>query len=259
VRRHPAAHIEPALLLLALVGLWELGVRLFAVPAYILPPPSRVIIVFFLRFPTLWPHAVTTMSEILLGMLCGGLGGFALGAAIFYSPTLERALYPLIIGSQMIPVFAIAPLLVVWLGYGLWPKVAVAALIAFFPVTINTRDGLGAASPDHIDLFRSLGATGWQIFRKLRLPASTPALLSGGKVAVTLSVVGATIGEWIGARQGLGYLMLQSNAMLRVDMVFAAILALTLIGLLLFAAFRIIERRLLRWRTSTGNTRGGMQ
>ena len=248
--RRVTSSIAPIVLLVALLGIWELAVRLFHVPAYILPPVSRVIAVFFTRFPTLWPHAVTTMAEIVLGMLLGGAGGFALGTALFYSKTLERALYPLIIGSQMLPVFAVAPLLIVWLGYGLWPKVVVAALIAFFPVTISARDGLGAASADLVDLFRSLGANRWQIFHKLRLPAAAPALLSGGKVAVTLSVVGATIGEWIGARQGLGYLMLQSNALLRVDLVFAAILCLTLIGLLLFAAFRIIERRLLRWRDS---------
>ena len=248
MRARLRSYVAPTILILAMAALWELGVRLFDVPAYILPAPSRILAVFLTRGHLLWPHALTTLSEILLGMLLGGFGGFALGTAIFYSPTLERALYPLIIGSQMVPVFAIAPLLIVWLGYGLWPKVVVAGLIAFFPVTIHTRDGLGGVENDLVDLFRSLGATRWQIFRKLRLPAAMPALLSAGKVAVTLSVVGATIGEWIGARQGLGYLMLQSNALLRIDVVFAAILTLTLIGLLLFVAFRIIERRLLRWR-----------
>jgi len=126
--------------------------------------------------------------------------------------------------------------------------VVVAALVGFFPMTINGIDGLRSANAETVDLFRSLGATRWQIFLKLRLPGSLPALFTGWKIGAPLSVVGATIGEWIGARQGLGFLMLQSNALLRVDVVFAAILALALVGLLLFGVVRIIERRALRWR-----------
>jgi len=250
MRRNLGRVLAPLMLLAMLLVAWELAVRLLDTPAYILPPPSRILRVLIFDFRVLLPHAMTTLAEIALGILLGGLGGFALGCAIYYSRTLEQALRPLIIGSQMLPVFAVAPLLIVWLGYGLWPKVVVAALIGFFPVTISTRDGLGSASGDMVDLFRSLGATRWKIFRKLRLPAAAPSLLSGSKVALTLSVVGATIGEWIGARQGLGYLMLQANARLQVDTVFAAILLLTLIGLSLFAGFRIIEKRLLRWRDS---------
>jgi len=242
--------LAPILLLAAAAGAWELGVRLAGVPAYILPPPSRIAVTFAARFVLLAGHAAVTVSEITLGILFGGLGGLVLGIAVFYSRTLERAVYPIVIGSQMIPVFAIAPLLIVWFGYGLWPKVAVAALISFFPVAVNARDGLAAASEEAVDLFRSLGATPRQILWKLRLPAAAPALFSGAKVAVTLSVVGATIGEWVGARRGLGFLMLQSNALLKVDLVFASIVMLTLLGLLLFGGIRIIERRTLRWRAS---------
>jgi len=148
----------------------------------------------------------------------------------------------------MVPVFAVAPLLIVWMGYGLWPKAAVAALIGFFPIVVNASDGLRAPGEETVELFRSLGATPWQVFRKLRFPASLPTLFAGLKVAATLCVVGATIGEWVGAHEGLGYLMLQSNALLRVDLVFAAIAMLTLLGLLLFGGLRIIERRVLRWR-----------
>ena len=230
-------------------SLWEAGVRLFHVPAYILPPPSRIITVFCTRFPLLLGHAGATLIEVALGMLLGVLGGFVLAIHIFYSHTLERALYPLIIASQMIPVFAIAPLLVIWFGYGLWPKVTVAGLIVFFPIVVNTVDGLRSVNEETIDVLRSLNATRLQIFTRVRLPASLPSLLSGLKVGVTLSVVGATIGEWVGAKSGLGYLMIQSNALLRIDLVFAAILMLSLLGLLLFGIVRIIERRLLHWRT----------
>ncbi len=238
----------PIVLLFVLLATWEGAVRLFDVPHYILPAPSRIAVAFVSHFPSLLHHASVTLAEIVLGLLLGGLGGFGLAVAVFYSLILERALFPLIIASQMIPVFAIAPLLIVWMGYGLWPKATVAALIGFFPVVVNASDGLRAPSEESVELFRSLGATRWQVFRKLRLPASLPTLFAGLKVAVTLCVVGATIGEWVGAHQGLGYLMLQSNALLRVDLVFAAILMLSVLGLLLFGGLRIIERRALYWR-----------
>jgi ABC-type nitrate/sulfonate/bicarbonate transport system permease component len=200
----------------------------------------------------LLPHAGATLAEISVGLLAGVLGGITLALAIFYFPLLESAVYPIIIASQMVPVFAIAPLLVVWLGYGLWPKAAVAALIVFFPVTVNGVDGLRAVGGETIDVLRALGASERQIFTWVRVPASLPSLFSGLKIAVTLSVVGATIGEWIGAKRGLGYLMIESNALLRIDLVFASILALTLVGLLLFGLVRIIERRVLRWRREEG-------
>jgi len=248
VTRRWIAWIAPLILLAVLLGLWEVLTRSLGVPTYILPAPSRIAAAFGVHFATLLHHATITLAEIVLGLVLGGLGGFVLAVAVFYSAILERALYPLIIASQMIPVFAIAPLLIVWMGYGLWPKATVAALIAFFPIVVNASAGLRAPSEDSVELFRSLNASRWQIFRKLRLPASLPSLFSGLKVATTLAVVGATIGEWVGARRGLGFLMLQSNALLRVDLVFAAILMLALLGLLLFGGLRIIERRLLRWR-----------
>jgi putative hydroxymethylpyrimidine transport system permease protein len=240
--------VAPIVLLLVLLAAWEGAVRLFDLPRYILPAPSRIAASFVSHFPSLLHHASVTLAEIVLGLLLGGIGGFALAVGVFYSPILDRALYPLIIASQMIPVFAIAPLLIVWMGYGLWPKATVAALIGFFPVVVNASDGLRTPNEESVELFRSLGATRWQIFRKLRFPASLPTLFAGLKVAVTLCVVGATIGEWVGAHQGLGYLMLQSNALLRVDLVFAAILMLSVLGLLLFGGLRIIERRALHWR-----------
>lgn len=238
------------LVLILLLLLWEGAVHLFNVPFYILPPPTRVLFVFFTKLPLLLSHAATTILEIGLGIFLGAGGGIGLALLIFYSPALEQGIYPLIIASQMIPIFAIAPLLVVWFGYGLWSKAIVATLIVFFPIVVNTVDGLRSVSEETIDLLRSLRASEWQIFRMVRLPASLPFLFSGLKIGVTLSVVGATIGEWIGAKKGLGYLMIQSNALLRIDLVFASIMTLSLLGLLLFGALRIIEQRLLRWRTA---------
>jgi len=246
--RKVASFLAPVGLVVILLAGWEIGVRVAEVPTFILPAPSRIATTFVLSFPQLLGHAVVTLGEIVLGLAIGLVGGFGLAVAVFYSRPLERALYPVIITTQMIPVFAIAPLLVVWMGYGVWPKATVAALIAFFPIVVNASDGLRSPTEASVELFRSLGATKGQVFRKLRFPASLPMVFSGLKIATTLSVVGATIGEWVGAERGLGYLMLQSNALLRVDQVFAAILMLSAVGLLLFGGLRIIERRSLRWR-----------
>ena len=239
--------LVPVLLFFGALAVWELCVRIFSVPVYILPAPSRIGETFVLQFPLLLEHAGITLVEILLGLALGGAAGLGLAIVLYYSDGIRRAVEPFIIASQMVPVFAIAPLLIVWLGFGVWPKVVVSALIGFFPVAVNALDGLRSARADMLDLFRTMGASRRQTLAKLLLPAALPSLFSGLKVAATLSVVGATIGEWVGARRGLGYLMLQSNARLRVDLVFAAILMLTAIGLSLFAAFRIIERRVLHW------------
>ncbi len=249
--------VAPIVLLLILLAIWEVVARGLHVPDFILPSPSQIAIVFVEHFTELAWHGAVTLLEMALGLALGALSGIALAIAVFYSPLLDKALYPLIIGSQMIPVFAIAPILIVWMGYGLWPKVTVAALISFFPLVVNVSDGLREPSEGAVDLFRSMGATRMQIFRKLRWPACLPTLFSGLRVSTTLAVVGATIGEWVGAHQGLGYLMLQSNARLRTSLVFAAIVMLSLLGLLLFGAIRIIERRVVHWRPVTSHSRGG--
>ena len=247
--------LAPASLIVLLLGLWEGAVRAFRVPAYILPPPSRIFATFGTSLPLLAHHGAVTLAEILLGLLLATGFGVLLALALHASPSLERALRPFLLASQMIPVFAIAPLLVVWLGYGMGPKVVVTALIGFFPIAVNEWDGLRTAGAESIDLLRSMGATRRQLLVKLLFPASLPSFFSGLKVAATLSVVGATIGEWVGARRGLGFLMLESNARLRVDLVFASILMLTLVGLLLYAALRIIESRALRWKRSAHEVR----
>jgi len=246
--------LAPILLLAILLAGWEAAVRLFSIPSYVLPAPSRIALVFVSRFPLLLSHAGVTLTEIGLGLLCGSAAGLGLGVALFYLPTLEAAVYPIVIATQVIPVFAVAPLLIIWFGYGLWPKVAVAALITFFPITVNAVDGLRAARSETVDVLRALRVNEWQVLRLVRVPAGLPSLFSGLKVGVTQSVVGATIGEWIGASRGLGYLMVESNARLRSDLVFAALLALTLLGLLLFGLVRMIEWRVLRWRRAQ---RGG--
>jgi putative hydroxymethylpyrimidine transport system permease protein len=243
----------PALLLAAILGLWEWGVRAFGIPFYILPAPSRIATLLVTERALLASEAAVTLLEIFLGFVIAFVVGIGLALLIFASRTVERAVYPLVIASQTVPVFAIAPLLIVWLGYGMLSKVAMAALIVFFPIVVNTVDGLRAADPDIINLLLILGATHAQVLVKLRAPAALPFVFSGIRIAVATSVIGAVIGEWVGATQGLGFLMIHANAQLHIDLVFAAITVLSLMAVGLFLAVSGIEWLVLPWRRVGGS------
>ncbi len=238
----------PALLLATILGTWEWGVRAFGIPFYILPAPSRIGALLVAERGLLLGEASVTLFEIFLGFAVAFVVGIGLALLIFASRTVERAVYPLVIASQTIPVFAIAPLLIVWLGYGMLSKVAMAALIVFFPIVVNTVDGLRSADPDAINLLLILGATPAQVLLKIRAPAALPFVFSGIRIAVATSVIGAVIGEWVGATQGLGFLMIHANAQLHIDLVFAAIAVLSLMAILLFLAVSGAEWLALPWR-----------
>lgn len=245
------------LLLAALTALWELAVRTWSVPELIqriYPLPSGILETMWRKAGVLAHHAGVTFTEVVLGLGIALLLGGVAALAIFYSKVLARTLYPLIILTQNVPVFAIAPLLVIWMGFDIWPKVLVAALIAFFPITVNAVDGLRSTEADLVQLFAILGANRWQRLVYLRLPAALPLVFSGLKIGVTLSVVGAVVGEWVGSQAGLGYLMLREKRQLHVDTVFAAILWLTALGLLLFGLVSLLERWALRWKRSAPST-----
>lgn len=238
----------PAVLLAAIVAGWEWAVRAFGIPFYILPAPSRIARLAVADRGLLLGEAAVTLLEILLGFAIAFVVGIGLALLIFTSRTVERAVYPLVIASQTVPVFAIAPLLIVWLGYGMLSKVAMAALIVFFPIVVNTVDGLRAADPDAVNLLLILGATPAQVLLKIRAPAALPFVFSGVRIAVATSVIGAVIGEWVGATQGLGFLMIHANAQLHIDLVFAAIAVLSLMAIALFVAASGAEWLLLPWR-----------
>jgi ABC-type nitrate/sulfonate/bicarbonate transport system permease component len=241
--------------LLGLLAVWELAVRLAGVPTFILPSPSQIASRFVLDFSLLAEHFLVTLGEIVLGFVLALVSAFAFALAIFYSKTLERVFYPVIIFLQNMPLFAIAPLLKLWLGFTIWPKVTVAALIAFFPIVVNTVDGLRATDPDLIDLLKIFGASRRQILHKVQLPSALPFIFSGARVGITLSVVGAVIGEWVGAQAGLGYVMLRANATLKTDLVFAAIFALAGLGVLLFGLLTLLERWATPWRLYNSSDR----
>lgn len=243
--------LYPLLLAGLMVAAWDLLVRVFGIPHYILPAPGDVAAVLVEKRAVFLRHTGVTVLEVIAGGMLGVGVGFGLGVVLFHSPILEKACYPLLITSQNVPVFAIAPLLVVWLGYGLLPKVVMAAVIVFFPMALATLNGLKRTDPDWLRLFRTMGATPTQILFKLRLPAALPELFAGLKLSAVYSTIGAVIGEWVGAGAGLGYLMLSANAQLRIAMVFGAILCLTPIGLLLLGLVTWLERVCLPWQRLT--------
>ncbi|MCS7240113.1 MAG: ABC transporter permease [Candidatus Bipolaricaulota bacterium] len=225
-----------------ILGLWEAVVRLLHLPPFVLPAPSQIFLAFARDFPLLLYHAKATLVEVGLGLGIGTTVGAVVAVLAFYFRPVGKALTPFLVGSQVIPIFAVAPLLVLWFGFGIWPKVAVATMIVFFPVAVNFLDGLRSLTPELVEFFQALGAPEFRIFWMVRVPGALPFLFSALRVGVTLALVGATIGEWVGANRGLGYLMIQANARLRLDRVFAAILTLTLLGLGLFWAIGLCER-----------------
>lgn len=240
--------LAAAMLILAALGAWEIACRGLALPDYILPPPSKILVVAVVRADLIWPHALATAAEILAGIALALAVAVPLAVVMFARPELERATAPFLVASQAVPVFALAPLLVVWLGYGIASKVLMAAVIIFFPITVSLLAGFKGCDRDLRILFRLMGAGFWSRLRLLYWPAALPQFFAGLKVGVSVATIGAVIGEWVGAQQGLGYLMIQANARLKVDLVFAVILWLSLMGLGLWALVGWIERRVVTWR-----------
>ena len=197
----------------------------------------------------LWHNLTVTAGEVLLGILVALAAALLLAAAIHSSRTLRRAVYPLLVASQTIPIVIIAPLLVAWLGYDIAPKLAIIALICFFPVVVSALDGLSRVDPDLLKLMRTLDASRWQSFRRVEAPSALPAVFSGAKVAVTVAVIGAVLAEQAGSSEGLGHLMLQAIPQLETARAYAAVVLLALLAIALFAVLTLIERRAVPWAT----------
>jgi len=247
LRRLTGSWLPAALIVLVLLGIWEGYVRLWAVPKWLLPAPSVIIMTLVVSRELLLDHTLVTLLEVVVGFGLSLLSGVLLACGIAASRTLERALYPFVIASQMVPIIVIAPLLLIWVGYGLTPKIIVVALTAFFPIVVNMVDGLKSVDPDAVNLLRTMGASHWQIFVKVQVPTSLPFLFSGLRVAMAVSVIGAVIGEWVGSSQGLGYLMIRSKPQFLTERVFAAIVILSVMGLALFVLVGVIEQLAIPW------------
>lgn len=238
----------PIMLLTLFVLFWELLVWQLEIPRYILPAPHQIFRTLTVQQSLLIHHTLVTLKEIITGFLLAFTVGVALAFLMFQFPVLEQTFYPIVIGSQTIPVFAIAPLLVLWFGYGLPSKVVMAALIVFFPIVVNTLDGLKRADSDAVNLLRILKANRWQILWKVRVPSALPFIFSGCKIGVSVSTIGAIIGEWVGSKEGLGYLMLHANAQLQISLIFASLIYLTIVGVGLFYLVVLIERWTMPWK-----------
>jgi NitT/TauT family transport system permease protein len=235
--------------------LWEAASRWSGLPAFILPDPGAVArrLLVALRDGTLLRHTAATLSELLGGLFLGFTVATALGYVLAKSKTIERILSPYIVASQSIPVVAIAPLLVIWFGPGRISKVMISGLIVFFPILINTIVGVRSVPQDLYDLMRSLRATRWQIFTKLEIPAALPVLLGGLKIGATLSVIGAVVGELVGADQGLGLLINIGRGVYDTTLVYVAVITLVILALALFTFVAALEWWFLRWREPPAN------
>ena len=241
--------LAPLAIVLALLGAWELAAQwdlladALSVEPFLIPAPSDVAQSLWDDRELLADNAWVTLQEVLLGFGLAVMAGVAFAVALHLSPALRRALYPLLVASQTIPIIVIAPILVVWFGFGIGPKLAIIALICFFPITVNTLDGLRSVDPEMPRMMRTLDASRAQTLRRVEIPSALPFLLSGAKIAAVVSVIGAVFGEWSGADEGLGHLILVAQGQVQTALVFAAVFVLSLIALALFGALSLLERR----------------
>jgi ABC-type nitrate/sulfonate/bicarbonate transport system permease component len=246
--------VLPALFLLTLVGLWQLAAStglladLFGLEDFLVPSPAEIGEALWENRSLLAENAWVTLREILLGFACALLAGVAFAVAMHFSGFVLRAAYPLVVASQTIPIVAIAPILVIWFGFGIVPKILVVALVCFFPITVATLNGLSSVDPEARKLMRTLDASRWQIFRRLSAPTALPYLFTGIKISIVFAPIGALFGEWVGASAGLGHQILQDNAQLETARLFAAVTILSAIGLGLFGLAALAERRVVTWR-----------
>jgi putative hydroxymethylpyrimidine transport system permease protein len=244
----------PALIVAVLLGAWQLAARwhlianALSLEPFLVPAPSDVAKALWEDRSLLADDGWVTLKEVLLGFGCALAVGLAFAVLLHLSETLRRAFYPLIVASQTVPIIVVAPILVVWFGFGIGPKLAIIALICFFPITVNTLDGLRSVDPDTVKMMRTLDASRWQVFRRVEAPTALPYAFSGAKIAVAVAVIGAVFGEWAGSDSGLGHLMLQASAQLLTARLFAAVVVLSAFAIALFAALSLLERKVVTWR-----------
>jgi putative hydroxymethylpyrimidine transport system permease protein len=246
--------ILPALLLAALIGVWQVAAStgaladLLGLESFLVPSPAEIATALWESRSLLAENAWVTLQEILLGFLCGLAIG--LGVAFLLRPfeALRLTFYPLIVASQAIPILVFAPILVVWFGYGIGPKLAVVALVCFFPIAVATADGLRSVDPEATKMMRTLDASRGQLLWRLEAPTALPFTFSGAKIGVTFAPIAAVFGEWVGTDSGLGHLILQDNAQLETARMFAAAFVLSLMALALYGLLALAERRIVTWR-----------
>lgn len=244
----------PIALFVALIGLWQLLAEVgvlsgaLGIDRLLVPAPNEIGKALWVNRSLLAENSWVTLREVGLGFLVALITGLGFAVALHFSPLLRRALYPLLVATQTVPIVVIAPILVIWFGYGAGPKLGIIALICFFPITVNTLDGLRSVDPDAVKMMRSLDGSRRQIFQRVEAPTALPYAFSGAKIAVAVAVIGAVFGEWAGSNSGLGHLILQDNAQLLTARVFASVVLLSAMAILLFALLALLERWVVTWR-----------
>jgi NitT/TauT family transport system permease protein len=246
VREHPETITVPLFFVVVVVA-WEAIVRLREVPAYILPTPSQIVASFSTGLPLYLSGLQVTGVEILLGFGIGATAGVLLGSLLAQWRLLEATVYPYIVAFKAVPLLAIAPLFIIWFGFDLPSKIAVTSIVVFFPVMVNAMMGMKAAEPQKIAILRSVGASDWQILRMVKFPSALPHIFTGLEIGVIYAPIGAIVGEFVGARRGLGNQILQAQAQLEVARVFAIIVILAIVGISLYLTLRLVRRRLVFW------------
>jgi len=250
--------LAPLALAVGLLAIWQIAASwglladALSIKSFLVPSPSEIANSLWLDRSLLGSAALTTLVEVVAGFAIAVVAGVGLALLIHRSDSARRAIYPLLVGSQTIPIIAIAPILVVWFGFGLGPKLAIIALVCFFPITVNCMDGLRRSDPEQIRLVRSLGASKGQVLSWVEVPTALPSFFSGAKIAAAVSVIGAVFAEWSGSDAGLGYLIQISSAQLLTARMFAAIVVLSGIAIALFWAVGAIERRIVFWQQPEG-------
>lgn len=242
------ATIERVILFVALAAIWEIGVIAFKVKPYLLPRLSTVVESLWTFRTTLLVQSLVTANEIILGYIAAVIGGVILSLIIYAWPLARRTVYPLVVLFQGLPKIALAPLMIIWMGYGTSSKVFIAFLFAFFPVVISTLGGLSGTPQNLVEHFRSIRANTWTTFWRLQLPAALPSIMDGCKTAMPLAVIGAIVGEFVGSERGLGYLILDATAQAKTDMLFAALIAVSVLAGLLYWVVEILADRVW-WRS----------
>lgn len=238
---------RPTAAILAVIFVWHAVTTWFGVPGWLLPSPKAVLMAAYEYQALLPKHTAVTVVEILLGLAVSLVVGVSLAIVIVWSPFLRQTIYPLILGLQSVPKVALAPLFLIWIGYGMPSKVVIVASIAFFPILVDTVTGLAIVERDLLDMVKVLRASTFQTFIKIRIPSAMPYFFSGTKVAVTLAVIGSVVGEFVGSDEGLGYLIMVSGSQLNTAMVFAALVILSLMGAILFEVVEALQRITCPW------------
>ncbi|HLH46157.1 MAG TPA: ABC transporter permease [Acidimicrobiales bacterium] len=242
--------LPPVAVVVAVFAAWEAVTSAFGIDPRVLPGPVLIVSSTWDDRAALWPAITTTTEETVLGLLVALAVAFALGVSIDWSRSLRRSLYPLVVASQTLPIVALAPLVIVWFGFGLAPKVLLVALFSFFPIVVGLVQGLGGADPEALDLLRTMRASRWQLLTRVKLPGALPQLFTGLKISVTYAFTSAIVAEFVGATQGLGFFMTQAstNAPVRTDLVFGATLVTAVLTVALFLVVALVERFAMPWR-----------